>query len=269
MIFTSMKNPHIQEVQALKERRERDAKSLFLIEGYRELMRAHKGSIKIKALYICRQFFLKENEEALIQEFQKKKVAVNECSPYVFEKISYRDRPDGLIAIALQEHRSIQDLENRLEKKKNPFLLVAESIEKPGNLGTILRSADAAGVDGVVVCDACTDIFNPNVVRASVGTLFTQPVFETTTEDLLPFLKRKKISIVAATPNAEKEFTDADLTKPLAIVVGSEQYGLSEKWMKECDLQIKIPMLGIADSLNVATASTLLLYEVLRQRNSL
>ena len=224
MIFTSMKNPHIQEVQALKERRERDAKSLFLIEGYRELMRAHKGSIKIKALYICRQFFLKENEEALIQEFQKKKVAVNECSPYVFEKISYRDRPDGLIAIALQEHRSIQDLENRLEKKKNPFLLVAESIEKPGNLGTILRSADAAGVDGVVVCDACTTCSIP-MSSARAWAPFLPGLFSNNDRGPSSLFEKEKISIVAATPNAEKEFTDADLTTPLAIVVGSEHIG--------------------------------------------
>jgi TrmH family RNA methyltransferase len=263
-----MKNPHIQEVQLLKERKERDSTNLFIIEGYRELTRALKGGVRVKALYICRQFFLKESNEALIEECQKKGALVNECSPYVFEKISYRDRPDGLIAIAFQEHKNIQDLEKILEKKKNPFLLVAESIEKPGNLGTILRSSDAAGVDGVIICDACTDIFNPNVVRASVGTLFTQPVIETTTEDLLLFLKKEKIFALAATPHATKEYTEVDLTAPLAIVVGSEQYGLSEKWMKECDIQVKIPMMGFADSLNVATATTLLLYEVLRQRRS-
>ncbi len=268
MIFTSMKNPHIREVLDLKERKERDRQGLFIIEGYRELFRAHLGKVQLKSLYICKEFFLKENEEMLIQEFATKGVVVYLCSPYVFEKISYRDRPDGLIGIALQMHKGIPELEQLLEKKKNHFLLIAEGIEKPGNLGTILRSSDAAGVDGVVICDAATDLFNPNVVRASVGTLFTQPIFETKTEEMLTFLQQKTISVVAATPHAKQEFTEADLTKSVAIVVGSEQYGLSETWMNKCNIQLRIPMLGVADSLNVATATTLLLYEVIRQRRS-
>lgn len=185
------------------------------------------------------------------------------CSEEVFAKISYRDRPDGLLAIAPQVHRKLSDL--RL--KKNPFLVVAESIEKPGNLGTILRSCDAAGVDAVIVCDPTTDIHNPNVVRSSVGTLFTLPVLEASGEETLSFLKKHGIAIVAATPHAKVEFTQVDLTVPLAIVVGTEQYGLSEHWMKQSDLAVKIPMLGVADSLNVASATTLLLYEVLRQRS--
>jgi RNA methyltransferase, TrmH family len=269
MILTSMRNPHIQEVQLLKERKNRDESQLFLIEGYRELKQAVGGKIHFKCLYICKEFFLKDNEEALIEEFKKEKRPIYECSPYVFEKISYRDRPDGLIAVAFQHHLPLEVLEKILSEKQNPFLLIAETIEKPGNLGTILRSSDAAGVDAVVLCDACTDLFNPNTVRASVGTLFTQPIMEATGEEMLIFLQKKKISILAATPHAKKEFTQVDLTKGVAIVVGSEQVGLSEKWMSHCDLQVKIPMMGVADSLNVATATTLLLYEVLRQRRSL
>jgi TrmH family RNA methyltransferase len=135
-------------------------------------------------------------------------------------------------------------------------------------LGTILRSSDAAGVDAVIVCDPTTDIHNPNVVRSSIGTLFTVPVLEAGGEETLAFLKQNKIALVAATPHAKQEFTEVDLTVPLAIVVGTEQYGLSENWMNKADIAVRIPMRGVADSLNVASATTLLLYEVLRQRRN-
>ena len=150
-----------------------------------------------------------------------------------------------------------------------PFILIAESIEKPGNLGTILRSSDAAGVDALIVCDRCTDIHNPNVVRASVGTLFTLPVVETTSDELLSWLRAHQIKTVAATPAAENKFTESSLKGPLAVLVGSEQYGLTERWLNEADTCVSIPMQGRADSLNVATATTLLLYEALRQRGNL
>jgi TrmH family RNA methyltransferase len=186
----------------------------------------------------------------------------------VFRKISYRDRPDGLLAIAPQRHQHLDALEQRLRGRANPFLVIAEAIEKPGNLGTILRSSDAVGLDALLVCDACTDIFNPNVVRASVGTLFTVPVIECTSEAAIPWLKARKIALLAATPQATSDYTRVDLTVPLAIAVGTEQLGLSERWMQAADLQVRIPMRGVADSLNVAMATTLLLYEVLRQREA-
>jgi TrmH family RNA methyltransferase len=165
--------------------------------------------------------------------------------------------------VAPQVHLSLADL----KLKKNPFLLVAESIEKPGNLGTILRSSDAAGVDAVIVCDRKTDIHNPNVVRASIGTLFTVPVVEAGKEETLQFLKENNIASVAATPHASMEYSKADFTGAVAIVVGTEQYGLSDEWIRSAKIQVRIPMMGIADSLNVASATTILLYEVIRQRN--
>jgi TrmH family RNA methyltransferase len=145
-------------------------------------------------------------------------------------------------------------------------VLVAEAIEKPGNLGTMLRSADATGVTALVVCDPCTDPFNPNVVRASTGALFTVPLAEASPEQTLAWLRENRIRILAATPHASQRYTDADLTGPIAIVVGSEQYGLSRHWLAACDQPVRIPMLGVADSLNVATATALLLYETVRQR---
>lgn len=259
--ITSLKNPKVKEAVKLRGRRDRDQSGLFLIEGYRELKRACEGGRKIETLFTCPEFFLGENEESLIQSVHAEVFA---CSKQVFSKLSYRDRPDGLLAIAPQSHFSLKDL----KLKENPFLLIAESIEKPGNLGTILRSCDAAGIDAVVVCDATTDIHNPNVVRASVGTLFTLPVIEANAEQTLSFLKKHKIVTVAATPHASEEFTAVDLTAPLAILVGTEQYGLSRFWMQQADITVKIPMFGKVDSLNVATATTLLLYEAIRQRRN-
>lgn len=264
LFLSSLQNPLVKQIVRLRDRREREESSLFLIEGYRELMRALENQISVQTLFFCQEFFLGENEEALIEKARKAKAVIYQVAPPVFEKISYRDRPDGLLVIAKQMQRTLQDI----PKAKEPFFIVAESIEKPGNLGTILRSADAVNVDGVIVCDRCTDIYNPNVVRASVGTLFTRPVVEANGEETLRFLKSQKIKVVAATPHGEKEFTETDLTGPVAIVVGTEQVGLSEKWFSFADIQVRIPMLGSADSLNVATATTLLLYEVLRQRKN-
>lgn len=259
--ITSLQNSRIKEVVNLRNRRARDESGLFLIEGYRELKRALDAKRKVDALFYCPELFLGSNERALLEQ---SKAELVECSEEVFAKISYRDRPDGLLAVAPQHHLALSDL----VLKENPFIVVAESIEKPGNLGTILRSCDAAGVDAVIVSDPTTDIHNPNVVRSSVGTLFTLPVLEAGAEETLAFLKQHNIAIVAATPHAKLEFTQADLKVPLAIVVGTEQYGLTENWMKKADIAVRIPMFGVADSLNVASATTLLLYEVIRQRRN-
>jgi RNA methyltransferase, TrmH family len=262
-VITSLQNPKVKEAVKLRDRKPREESGLFLIEGYRELKRAVDAGHPIRTIFYCPDYFLGENEMELIS---KCKAALHlKCHREVFAKISYRDRPDGLLAVAPQTHVKLENL----KLKKNPFLLIAESIEKPGNLGTILRSCDAAGVDAVIVCDPTTDIHNPNVVRSSVGTLFTLPVVEAGVEETLAFLKKHKIAIASATPHAKKNFTDVDFTVPVAIVVGTEQYGLTETWMKQADIQVRIPMLGIADSLNVASATTLLLYEVVRQRSAL
>jgi TrmH family RNA methyltransferase len=261
--ITSAQNPKIKRVVKLFDRKERNETGLFLIEGYRELTRAVKGGVKIETLFICRKLFLGSNEETLIVQIQHQGASVIECSEGVFKKLSYRDRPDGLVAIAQQMQLTLQDL---IINKTSPFFVVAEAIEKPGNLGTILRSADAAGADGVIVCDRCTDIYNPNVVRASVGTLFTIPVVEATSDEVLSWLASHSIQVVAATPSAEKEFTQVDLKGAVAIAVGTEQLGLTPLWMEAAQVRVRIPMRGVADSLNVATATTLLLYEVVRQR---
>ncbi|MGH2639751.1 MAG: TrmH family RNA methyltransferase, partial [Rhabdochlamydiaceae bacterium] len=193
--LTSAQNPKIKSLLHLREKKERDTTGLFLVEGYRELTRAIDAKVRFESLFICPDFFLGSNEESLIKQVN---APVFELPDFLFEKISYRDRPDGLIGVAFQMKASLTEL-----KKKSPSLyVIAEAIEKPGNLGTILRSSDAVGADGVIVCDRCTDVYNPNVVRASVGTLFTLPVVEASGDEVLQWLRSHHIQIVAATPAA-------------------------------------------------------------------
>jgi len=262
LLLTSLQNPRVKAVVGLRQRTDRDEHGEMIIEGYRELKRALDNKHLPKVLFICPDFFMGTNEPALIEQCQQAGAELFECTKPVFEKISYRDRPEGLLAIAPQVKWSLSDL----VLPENPLLVVAEAIEKPGNLGTILRSADAAGVNAVIICDRCTDINNPNVVRASTGTLFAIPVVEATSDEVLAWLHKNKIQILAATPHTELEYYAVDLKKGTALVVGTEQYGLTDKWMNAADLKVRIPMLGQADSLNVAAATTILLYEAVRQR---
>ncbi len=264
MLITSSQNPRVKALVRLRDRRDRDREGKFLIEGYRELLRAAQAGYPITELYVCPPLFQGVNEPALIYRLRDAGAQVIELAEGLFRKAAYRDRPEGLLGVAPQRRRRLDDL--GLPAGGTPLLLVAEAIEKPGNLGTMLRSADAAGAAGLIVCDPCTDLFNPNVVRASTGTLFTVPVAEAAPDETLAWLRARGIRILAATPHARRRFTEVDLTGPVALVVGAEQYGLSERWLAACDLPVRIPMLGVADSLNVATATALLLFEAVRQR---
>lgn len=266
--ITSAQNPKIKQLIKLREKRAREKEDYFLIEGYREILRACQAGYPIESLFICKELFLGSNEETLIQEVGVH-ATVYTLPEELFRKCSYRDRPDGLIAIAPIYRRTMQEFKEEISQRAqgNPlFLLMVEAIEKPGNLGSILRSSDAAGVHGVLVCDPQADVFNPNVVRASIGTLFTVPFMECDLKEVLQWLKEESIQLVAATPHAKQVFTDTDFKQSIAIAMGSEQLGLSRTVMAQADIQVKIPMLGVADSLNVAAATTLLLYEVVRQR---
>jgi len=263
--ITSLQNPRVKAVVKLRERREREKTQTFLIEGYRELLRAVEGKAKLQMLFYSPAHFLGTNENSLIEQILSLNVEAFEVSKEVFAKLSYRDRPDGLLAVACQSHHLLEDL----EVSQRPFILIAEAIEKPGNLGSILRSCDAAGVDALLLCDRCTDVHNPNVVRSSVGTFFTVPVIETTSEAALEWLRKHEIPIFSSSPDAAHLYTEVDQRGPIALAVGTEQLGLSEIWLDAADSLVKIPMFGHADSLNVAAATTLLLYEVVRQRTSL
>lgn len=260
----SLQNSRVKDVVRLQKRPHRDEQNLLLVEGYRELKRMLDNERRPTALFFCPDFFQGGNEDALVDRCAEAGAELLECSAEVFLKMAYRDRPEGLLALAPQVHGTLADL----RVPENPLLLVAESIEKPGNLGSLLRSADAAGVQAVIVCDRCTDINNPNVVRSSVGTLFSLPVVEAGSQETLDWLKSRGIRILAATPHAEKEYTAADLTQGIALVVGTEKFGLSDLWMRHAEEQVRIPMLGQIDSLNVACATTILLYEAVRQRSA-
>lgn len=265
IVITSVHNDRVKQAVRLRDRTDRDREGLVLIEGFRETTRALEGGWTPVSLFFCRDLFLGTHEAALIEKHREAGADLLECSVSVFRKLSYRDRPDGLLAVSKQKHLAL----DALVLPEHPLLLVMERVEKPGNLGTMLRSADAGGVDAVIVCDRCTDIFNPNAVRSSVGALFLIPVVEASTPDTLAWLKARGIRSLAATPSAQQVYSDCDLTRGVAIVVGSEQYGLSDAWMNRADERVLIPMLGRCDSLNVSAAATLLIYEAVRQRRSI
>ncbi len=263
----STQNPHIKELVRLKNRRHRDETGLFIIEGFRELSRAQQQKAPIKSVYFSPELFLGENENALLNRAFENGAEVYEVGKTAFSKVSYRDRPDGLLAIGHQTHRVLEELPILLKHAAQPFLLIVEALEKPGNLGSIIRSADGAGVDAIVVCDQGTDIHNPNVIRSSIGTFFSVPIFVTSSQEACTFCKVHHIPIVAATPSAKKIYTQADYRQKVAFAVGREQIGLSKFLLSQADETVRIPMLGIADSLNVSGATSLLIYEVVRQRN--
>jgi TrmH family RNA methyltransferase len=261
--ITSLQNPRVKQLVRLRERRDRDEAGLFLIEGYRETRRALEKGVQPREFYFSPDWFLGENEPALLEQARAAGAQLFELSKEAFAKVAYRERPDGLLAVAPQWKRTLDNLNLR----PAPFLLVVESIEKPGNLGTILRSADAAGCDAVIVCDPVTDIFNPNVVRASTGVLFSVPVVVSDSSTVHAWLKSRGIRTAATTPHTTNLYTQTELRGPLAIIMGSEQYGLSEFWMKGADVLVRIPMAGQADSLNVAMATIITLFEAVRQRS--
>jgi TrmH family RNA methyltransferase len=260
--ISSLQNPRVKRVVKLRQRSHRDELGVMLVEGYREIRRAVDNRHFPDQLFTCAELFQGTNEPALIADCRGAGAEIIECTPAVFRKMAYRDRPEGLLTLAPQVHTGLDGI----VLPDNPLVIVAQAIEKPGNLGSILRSADAAGAGAVLVCDRCTDINNPNVVRASIGTLFSLPVAETTTDAALPWLRSRAIRTIAATPHAEALYTDTDLTGPTAIVLGTEQYGLTDTWLSAADTRVRIPMLGQSDSLNVSAAATILLYEAVRQR---
>ncbi len=263
MEITSPSNPKLKHVVRLRNCREREESGEMIVEGYRECRRALDHGYKPMAIFHCPDFYLKnEHEPALVEECARLGAQVFTCSKICFEKIAYKERPDGLLMVGPHVSLKLADL----KLPENALVIVTEAIEKPGNLGTILRSADAGGVAAVIVCDRATDIHNPNVVRASTGTMFSVPIVEATSDEALAFLKARGFSILAASPHADKLHFEVDLKGNVAIALGAEQYGLTAKWMDGADLRVRIPMLGLADSLNVSAAATILVHEAVRQR---
>lgn len=262
-MITSRSNPKIKQLVQLQKPRERRAQKLVLIEGMRELRRAVASGWTFKELFVCEDLvdFADRNfVESLIANCRAEFV-----SREVFDLIAYRENSDGLLALANEPQLSLSSL----ELGPNPLILVLESVEKPGNLGAIMRTADAAGVDAVLVCDPATDLFNPNTIRSSVGCIFTVPVRASTSHEALEWLKKHHISTAATTLEASTNYLDVDYTHPTAIVMGTEAEGLSGFWTENAQQRIRIDMNGVADSLNVSVTAAIVTFEALRQRRFL
>lgn len=260
----SLTNSRIKKIVQLRDRKKRQEFGLTIVEGVREVERAIDCKVDIKELYCCSDMLKKMGALELEKKIGNLEVPKFELSNEVFSKASYGDRHEGVIALMSIPDASLSSI--KFKKNCKPLLVIVESVEKPGNLGAILRTCDGAGVDGVIVCDEKTDVYNPNVIRASLGTIFSIQVGVEVSPDVLDYLRSKKIKICATTPTAEKSYTDADLSEPVAIFLGSEQSGLSEFWINNADEKVNIPMNGIADSLNVSASTAVVVYEALRQR---
>lgn len=258
--ITSLQNIRIKNIIKLGKHKERELQNLFIIEGARELSLAVAGGYNIKSAYICPELFSKTDYPDVLNTIPDN--IQFEVSKAVFEKIAYRTGSDGLLVLAEPKPHRLSDL----SMQRNPFIIILESVEKPGNLGAILRTADAARVDAVIICDPSTDLYNPNAVRSSVGCLFTVPIAVCSSHEALDFLKLKKIRSFAAELQASSWYQEADFTQPSAIIMGTEADGLTDFWLKNADSRIKIPMRGKIDSLNVSVSTAVITFEAMRQR---
>jgi RNA methyltransferase, TrmH family len=262
-VISSLQNDFIKNVVRLRQRSHRDEQGQFLIEGFREVTRAIENGWIPAQLITCPALADTDSGATLKAACTANNIQILECTEPVFRKIAYRENPDGVLAVAPQRKLELHSL----KLPADPLLVVAESVEKPGNLGTILRSSDAAGADAVIICDPRTDLFNPNVVRASTGTLFSMPLAAASSMETISWLKQHRIQMVASTPHAESLYTNVDFRKPSAIILGTEESGLSSAWLDASPVLARIPMHGNADSLNVSAAATILLFEAVRQRS--
>lgn len=258
--ITSLQNPKIKNITKLNKAKERREQSLFIIEGARELSLALTVDYQVESVFVCPELFAKTDYPEVLDLIEDdKKFEVSEA---VFEKIAYREGSDGLLTLARPKKHSLSDL----SLSDNPFIIILEAVEKPGNLGAILRTADAAQADAVIVCDPATDLYNPNAIRSSVGCMFTVPTAVCSSQEAMIYLKEKGIKSFAAELRASSWYQDTDFTQPSAIVVGTEADGLTSFWLDNADARIKIPMRGKIDSLNVSVSAAVLTFEAMRQR---
>ena len=240
----SLQNPKIKNIAKLSKNKERREQNLFIIEGAREFSLALSAGYEINSVFVCPELFGKSDYPDVLQSIPESRLF--EVSEAVFEKIAYREGSDGL--------------------SKNPFLIILEAGEKPGNLGAILRTADAAQADAVIICDQATDLYNPNAIRSSVGCIFTVQTAVCSSQEALAYLKQKGIKSLAAELRASEWYQDTDFTHPSAIIMGTEADGLTDFWLENADTRIKIPMRGKIDSLNVSVSTAVLTFEAMRQR---
>lgn len=260
-LITSNQNPKIKNILALEKSRERKRQNTFIIEGLKELTLAVEGGYTINSVFFCPAIVSAETVTGIVGR-ENLLVPVQQA---VFEKIAYRDSTGGIIALAEQKKHTL----DTIRLTGNPLLLIVEAVEKPGNLGALLRTADAANIDAVVICEPQTDFYNPNVVRSSVGCIFTSQLASATTGETVQWLKKNDIRIFATYLRASKPYDEVDFTLPCAIVMGTESTGISDEWVDLADQNIIIPMQGKIDSMNVSTAAAVIIFEAIRQRKSL
>lgn len=262
-IITSLANPRIKEALDLRDSANRKEKKLFLIEGLKELELALTCGVIINSLYFCPEGFSTNKEPDFIEACRRKNVDIIELGQKAYLKIAFGNRHEGLIGVGCFADLSLA----ALKLKERPLIAVAEAIEKPGNIGAMLRTADACGVDAFILASPLADIYNPNVIRSSLGAVFSVKMALAKSEELVSWLKDNKIKIICAAVGSNEEYTSFDYRLPCAIVFGSEEKGLSDIWLKSADKRLKIPMKGKVDSLNVSVACGAFLFESLRQRS--
>ena len=283
-IITSTQNARIKHVVALQQKSSlRREEGLFVVEGQREIEHCMECGYEIVELFTVDGLrFTDDGLSSCVPTVASGKAertddyTKGQKKPYivssqVYEKMAYRGSTEGIIAVVkVKDHRLFSFLAppSSLLDKPNPFIVVLESVEKPGNLGAILRSADAANVDAVIVCDPLTDLYNPNLIRASIGAIFTVPVAVCTSQECIAFLKERKIKILTAQLQDSYDYYDYDMRQGTAIVMGTESTGLTQQWREAADAHIRIPMLGHLDSLNVSVSAAILMYEAVRQRKA-
>lgn len=256
--ITSIQNPYIKSLVQLQEKaKARKQSGTFLMEGKREISIAIKGGYEMETLLFLPEICSETDAKVL-----SKNAELIEINKEVYQKLAYRDTTEGILAVAKTKSMQLSDL----KLSKNPLILVAEAPEKPGNIGALLRTADAANLDAVIIANPKSDLYNPNIVRSSVGCLFTNQIATGTTSEIIAFLKERNINFYCATLQNSTSYHTQDYTTPTALVVGTEATGLTEEWRKEATQNIIIPMQGEIDSMNVSVAAAILIFEAKRQR---
>lgn len=288
--ITSAQNPRIKWLLQLQQKSsQRKKEGLFVVEGQRELMHCINNGYHIRMIFCCKEIMMagdtpelhRSNADVDAMALLKHAELIYEVNKKVYDKIAYRSGTEGLVAVVEVKNWTLEDLSNeqwttgaklRLadneQRNHTPFYVVLEGVEKPGNLGAILRSADAAAVDAVILCDPRTDLYNPNLIRSSIGAVFTVPCVTCRSEECIDFLKRNHVRIFTAQLQDSSPYYNIDMRQAIAIVMGTEATGLTQQWREVADAHIRIPMLGSLDSLNVSVSTAILMFEVVRQRSN-
>lgn len=261
--LASPSNPRVRAAAGLRDRRRRTETGLTLVDGAREVRRALDAGVDVVDVFVCEPLLAGPDARAALDALGGRRIPITPTTEAAFSKIAFGDRVEGIVAVIRPPAWRLEGL----ALPEDPLIVVVEGVEKPGNLGAVLRSADGAGADALIAASAVTDLANPNTIRASAGTIFAMAMASAPTTDVIDWLRNRAIRIVAAWVDADELYTDIDLTGPLALAVGSEAAGLTEAWAAPGIERVRLPMHGVADSLNVSVSAAVLLYEARRQRD--